>query len=196
MSSRHRDIDSGYNPDQLGKEHPVLNSHVVAQLVVGQGMNNDYEVSRHGAEEGQFKRIGRRCHSKSRRGCHNCKKAQIKVCPKSPVLTSGGKLKILKCNENRPSCNYCLHRGLHCEWPDLHKVGPLIRRMAQPHPMPVSVQSQTSIFTMQDFRLFDNFIKTAYPHHPLRNDSVWTHEIPSIATDVSTLALHCHCVSL
>ncbi|KAF7918135.1 uncharacterized protein EAE97_011906 [Botrytis byssoidea] len=36
---------------------------------------------------------------------------------------------------------------------------------------------------MVDFRLFHHFIQEAYPHHPIGNDSVWTHEIPSIASN-------------
>jgi hypothetical protein len=42
---------------------------------------------------------------------------------------------------------------------------------------------------MQDFRLFYNFIEDAYPHHPLDNDSIWKHEIPSIAHNVSMVNL-------
>lgn len=45
-------------------------------------------------------------------------------------------------------------------------------------------QSEIPVFTMHDFRLFDHFIQVAYPHHPVGNDSVWTHEIPSLASDV------------
>ena len=37
---------------------------------------------------------------------------------------------------------------------------------------------------MLDFRLFYRFIEKAYPHHPIGNDSVWTHEIPSISHNV------------
>lgn len=37
---------------------------------------------------------------------------------------------------------------------------------------------------MQDFRLFNHFVQTAHPFHPLGNDAVWTHEIPSISSDV------------
>lgn len=38
-------------------------------------------------------------------------------------------------------------------------------------------------FNAQDFRLFHHFIQVAYPHHPIGNDWVWTHEIPVIAAD-------------
>ncbi|TGO45925.1 hypothetical protein BCON_0355g00040 [Botryotinia convoluta] len=39
------------------------------------------------------------------------------------------------------------------------------------------------VFSMVDFRLFHHFIQEAYPHHPIGNDSVSTHEIPSIASN-------------
>jgi hypothetical protein len=45
------------------------------------------------------------------------------------------------------------------------------------------------MFTTQEFRLFNHFIQTAYPHEPAGNDSIWTHEIPSIALDVSRYPL-------
>lgn len=104
-------------------------------------------------------------------------------------------LNYIQCKENRPSCDYCSHRGLKCEWPDLqinqvNQVGTIIRKPT-PSPIPASVQTQGPVFTMQDFRLFNHFIQTAYPHHPPLNDSVWTHEIPSIASDVS-----CSCMAI
>ena len=48
------------------------------------------------------------------------------------------------------------------------------------------MQPPTPIFTMQDFRLFNHFIQSAYPSSPFGNDLVWTHEIPSISSDAST----------
>ena len=53
--------------------------------------------------------------------------------------------------------------------------------------IPANPQTLAPLYTMQDFRLFQNFIKTAYPHHPIGNDSVWIHEIPNIAYDVRVL---------
>jgi hypothetical protein len=66
----------------------------------------------------------------------------------------------------------------------------MIRR---PSPVPAvvapalqfAIQSPAPVFTMQDFRLFNHFIQDAYPHHPIGNDSVWKHEIPCIASNVS-----------
>jgi hypothetical protein len=45
------------------------------------------------------KPIPRKGHTKSRRGCFNCKRRRI------------------KCNEQRPGCNHCIKAGLHCEYP-------------------------------------------------------------------------------
>lgn len=70
----------------------------------------------------------------------------------------------------------------------MSQVGALIQK---PRPnanaIPTTIQTQGPVFTMQDFRLFNHFIQAAYPHHPPENDSVWTHEIPSIASDVCCL---------
>ena len=37
-------------------------------------------------------------------------------------------------------------------------------------------------------RCFQHFILHCYPHHPLGNESVWTHEVPCLSRDVSALA--------
>lgn len=45
------------------------------------------------------KPIPRKGHTKSRRGCYNCKRRRI------------------KCNERHPECNHCIKAGLRCEYP-------------------------------------------------------------------------------
>ena len=110
-----------------------------------------------------------------------------------------------QCKENRPSCDYCAHRQLRCEWPDLQvfqhmnqaQSGSIIRRPPQvPQPQLYEGNSliersldenSMPVFTMQDFRLFSHFVNTAYPHHPVGNESIWTHEIPSLASDYDFL---------
>ncbi|KAI0424909.1 C6 zinc finger protein [Xylaria sp. FL1042] len=47
----------------------------------------------------QKPRLERRGHTKSRRGCYNCKRRRI------------------KCQETRPSCGHCIKTGLKCEYP-------------------------------------------------------------------------------
>jgi hypothetical protein len=41
---------------------------------------------------------------------------------------------------------------------------------------------------MQDIRLFHKFIQDAYPHYPIGNDYVWTHDIPNLAHSVRCVA--------
>ncbi|KAE8448950.1 hypothetical protein EG329_008746 [Mollisiaceae sp. DMI_Dod_QoI] len=109
---------------------------------------------------------GRKGHTKSRAGCLNCKRARI------------------KCKENRPSCDYCAHRGLECRWPEVHinQMGTMILRPTPPASVPLNPLVSGPVYTSQDFRLFHHFLQTAYPHHPIGNDSVWTHEVPAIAS--------------
>jgi hypothetical protein len=54
--------------------------------------------------------------------------------------------------------------------------------------VPATPQSNLPVFTMQDFRFFQHFIDSAYPHHPIDNDWQWTHDVPSMACDVRYLA--------
>lgn len=49
-------------------------------------------------------RLERRGHTKSRRGCFNCKRRRI------------------KCQETRPACGHCVKTGLKCEYPTLPQV--------------------------------------------------------------------------
>ena len=39
-------------------------------------------------------------------------------------------------------------------------------------------------FTMQDFRLFNHFKSDSHPFHPIGNEKIWTHEVPSISHKV------------
>ncbi|KAI1388770.1 uncharacterized protein F4822DRAFT_429385 [Hypoxylon trugodes] len=52
----------------------------------------------------QKQRLERRGHTKSRRGCYNCKRRRI------------------KCQENRPACGHCVKTGLKCEYPAVPQV--------------------------------------------------------------------------
>ncbi|KAM7208435.1 hypothetical protein V8F20_001116 [Naviculisporaceae sp. PSN 640] len=49
-------------------------------------------------------RMERRGHTKSRRGCFNCKRRRI------------------KCQETRPACGHCIKTGLNCEYPAVPQV--------------------------------------------------------------------------
>lgn len=37
---------------------------------------------------------------------------------------------------------------------------------------------------MQDMRFFQHFIQHSFPHHPLGNDEIWTHEVPCLSYNV------------
>ncbi|KAK7439658.1 C6 zinc finger protein [Colletotrichum acutatum] len=75
--------------------------------------------SRHGPAQKQ--RLERRGHTKSRRGCFNCKRRRIKP------------------------------------------------------------QHQVPLFSLQDMRFFQHFMLQCYPHHPIGNENIWTHEIPCLS---------------
>ncbi|KAI1431748.1 C6 zinc finger protein [Xylaria sp. CBS 124048] len=106
----------------------------------------------------QRPRLERRGHTKSRRGCYNCKRRRI------------------KCQETRPSCGHCVKTGLKCEYP-------LIPRIThQP-------QHQVPLFSLQDMRFFQHFLLTCSPHHPVGQDSVWTHEVPCLSQSHEYLSL-------
>ncbi|KAM5355650.1 hypothetical protein ACJ41O_002296 [Fusarium nematophilum] len=98
----------------------------------------------------QKQRLERRGHTKSRRGCYNCKRRRI------------------KCQETRPACGHCTKTGLKCEYPALPQI------THQPH-------HQIPLFSLQDMRFFQHFLQQCYPHHPLRQEEIWRHEIPCIA---------------
>ncbi len=96
-------------------------------------------------------RLERRGHTKSRRGCFNCKRRRI------------------KCQETRPACGHCAKTGLQCEYP----VAPLINHQPQ-HQIPLF-----SLQDMRFFQHFlDNCSPL---HQPLGNESLWTHEIPCLS---------------
>jgi hypothetical protein len=61
-------------------------------------------------------RLERRGHTKSRRGCFNCKRRRI------------------KCQENRPACGHCVKTGLKCEYPTLPQVNHQVMRRARTSP--------------------------------------------------------------
>ncbi|KAK1772523.1 C6 zinc finger protein [Phialemonium atrogriseum] len=61
-------------------------------------------VVRSGSSSQPRQRLERRGHTKSRRGCFNCKRRRI------------------KCQETRPACGHCVKTGLKCEYPAAPQV--------------------------------------------------------------------------
>ncbi|KAF2740861.1 hypothetical protein EJ04DRAFT_558826 [Polyplosphaeria fusca] len=109
------------------------------------------------------KPIPRKGHTKSRRGCYNCKRRRI------------------KCNELHPGCNHCIKAGLHCEYP-ANIIHATQRTPTSPSPQQmVHLRSTPGTFTMADMRLFHHFLITAYPHLPVGADKIWITVIPSFA---------------
>ncbi|KAL6707216.1 hypothetical protein ACN47E_004763 [Coniothyrium glycines] len=109
------------------------------------------------------KPIPRKGHTKSRRGCFNCKRRRI------------------KCNEKHPDCNHCIKAGLQCEYP-ANIIQATQRPLPSPHPQEVgNLRSTPGMFSMADMRLFHHFLITAYPHLPVGADKIWITVIPSFA---------------
>ncbi|KAH6688349.1 C6 zinc finger protein [Plectosphaerella plurivora] len=74
----------------------------------------------------------------------------------------------IKCQETRPSCGHCVKTGLKCEYPALPRI------VHQPH-------HQIPLFSLQDMRFFQHFLLRGYPHHPVGNENIWTHEVPCLS---------------
>jgi hypothetical protein len=112
------------------------------------------------------KPIPRKGHTKSRRGCYNCKRRKV------------------KCNETKPRCSNCIKAEVNCDYPrgpqqEIHALGPI----SQP-------QSTPTVFSMTDLKLFHHFIVVAYPHLPIGADETWKQEIPAFAHEVSIESHH------
>ncbi|KAI8960621.1 hypothetical protein F5Y11DRAFT_262745 [Daldinia sp. FL1419] len=139
------DDDIGYlTSDGAPGSTLALNSSVGMMGVMSPGtalaMGNSAQRQRH----------ERRGHTKSRRGCYNCKRRRI------------------KCQETRPACENCTKTGLKCEYPAVPQV------VHQP-------QHQVPLFSLQDMRFFQHFLLTCFPHQPIGNETIWTHEIPCLS---------------
>ncbi|KAI1766608.1 hypothetical protein GGR53DRAFT_485927 [Hypoxylon sp. FL1150] len=122
---------------------PVVNN----ELAIYNISQSEATTSRNAA---QRQRQERRGHTKSRRGCYNCKRRRI------------------KCQETRPACGHCVKTGLRCEYPAAPQV------VYQP-------RHQVPLFSLQDMRFFQHFLLTCFPHHPLGNETIWTHEVPCLS---------------
>ena len=119
--------------------------------------------------------IPKKGHTKSRRGCHNCKRRKV------------------KCQETLPECLNCKRLGLRCVYPQSQSASALAFG-AGPDSAPGSVSGSASApsselsqspspaaalrttpgtFTMEDLRFFHHFLITAYPPLPMEGDAVW-----------------------
>jgi hypothetical protein len=113
--------------------------------------------------------IPRKGHTKSRRGCFNCKRRKV------------------KCQETLPACSHCTRIGLVCEYPDslsrssltassssssLSSVSPDSSLVILSSPT-AALQSTPTLFTGTDMLFFHHFLVTAYPPLPIRGDDIW-----------------------
>ncbi|KAK4128538.1 hypothetical protein N657DRAFT_560911 [Parathielavia appendiculata] len=106
--------------------------------------------------------IPRKGHTKSRRGCFNCKRRKV------------------KCQETLPECSNCLRIGLVCEYPDTRprlfmdlapsEISSSLAVMSSPS---APLQSAPTLFTPDDMRFFHHFLANAYPPLPLLGDEIW-----------------------
>jgi hypothetical protein len=90
-------------------------------------------------------------HTKSRRGCVNCKRRKI------------------KCQENLPECQNCHRLGLVCEY----LLPSITRAPAQPAPSKALSTIPAILFDLNDMRFFQHFLLSAYPVLPLGGDEIW-----------------------
>lgn len=95
-----------------------------------------------------------------------------------------------KCSEARPACSYCVKKGFRCEYPAaptvVHQVCPAPRILKTARAdFPGQPHDSIPLFSMQDMRCFQHFILRCYPHHPVANEDVWTHEVPCLSHTVS-----------
>ncbi|EJT80084.1 hypothetical protein GGTG_00089 [Gaeumannomyces tritici R3-111a-1] len=131
--------------------------------------------------------IPRKGHTKSRRGCFNCKKRKV------------------KCTEGLPECDHCQRLGLICEYPPPRRYlgggggggdgdGGVARRNDEPlsGSSPVAgygamamavalsptspsrpLHASPMAFSRDDLRFFSHFLLTAYPPLPLGGEGIW-----------------------
>jgi hypothetical protein len=107
--------------------------------------------------------IPRKGHTKSRRGCFNCKRRKV------------------KCQENLPECSNCVRFGLVCEYPQtrarsasaLAVPAPSMSAMLVVSPPSAPLQSTPTLFTPDDMRFFHHFLLNAYPPLPILADDLW-----------------------
>lgn len=93
--------------------------------------------------------IPRKGHTKSRRGCLNCKRRRV------------------KCPETIPSCENCHRLNLRCEYPEGQG-----QEVSLLEPRPARQMSNTQL-SMTDLHFFHHFLLYAYPGLPIQGETVW-----------------------
>ncbi|KAF9878587.1 C6 zinc finger protein [Colletotrichum karsti] len=66
-------------------------------------------------------------------------------------------------------------RSLCQDWPEVR-----VSKHSDHHPSE-QPHHQVPLFSLQDMRFFQHFMLQCYPHQPLGNENIWTHEIPCLS---------------
>ncbi|KAK4174064.1 hypothetical protein QBC36DRAFT_47712 [Triangularia setosa] len=160
---------TGYNDGSSGGGSPAASS---SHGGGGGGQGSTGSGSGSGMTAAGKQRLERRGHTKSRRGCFNCKRRRIKVPPFPPFPISTKKKTATnispQCQETRPSCGHCLKTGLACEYPSLPTI------IHQP-------SNTLPLFSLLDLRLYHHFLSTCYLHHPIGSEPLWLHTVPHLS---------------
>ncbi|KAL2816693.1 C6 zinc finger domain protein [Aspergillus granulosus] len=128
----------------------------------------------------------KRPHTKSRRGCFNCKSRRI------------------KCQETKPACDNCIHKDLDCLYPieGDQELGLMVTRsqsqikrssQSSPRggevlsPSPAASSVSTMPFTGDDLRFWHHFLIDARPHLPFGSEDAWLSQVPAFAHECPPL---------
>ncbi|KAL3470359.1 hypothetical protein BJX99DRAFT_264290 [Aspergillus californicus] len=113
----------------------------------------------------------KRPHTKSRRGCFNCKSRRI------------------KCPETKQACANCIRRHLDCvypadrEWALSTQTNSQAQSQSQSPKLTDSQRISTTPFTGDDLRFWHTFLVDARPYLPFGDEGSWLSEIPAMAHD-------------
>ncbi|KAL2833697.1 hypothetical protein BDW59DRAFT_179422 [Aspergillus cavernicola] len=139
-------------------------------------------ISKASTQQPRTNRV-KRPHTKSRRGCFNCKSRRI------------------KCQETKPACANCIHKDLDCAYRTQgdRERGLVVGDQRQPQTQsqsqsPKTAQSSSpglsasprisaTPFTGDDLRFWHHFLVDARPHLPFGDEETWLSEIPALAHD-------------
>ncbi|KAL4738078.1 hypothetical protein BDV11DRAFT_190257 [Aspergillus similis] len=125
----------------------------------------------------------KRPHTKSRKGCYNCKSRRI------------------KCSEAKPACGNCIYKELECVYPPPPKTEPYTavqhhrtstsaspnEQSSSPSVSLSSARISTTPFSGDDLRFWHHFLVDARPHLPFGNEGIWVTTIPAFAHDCPPL---------
>ncbi|KAL4904211.1 hypothetical protein BDW74DRAFT_155260 [Aspergillus multicolor] len=140
----------------------------------------------------------KRPHTKSRRGCYNCKCRRV------------------KCSEAKPACGNCLHKELNCVYPPPPGSDTRLQRYSSKStstspnderslsPSLTITRVAATPFTGDDLRFWHHFLVDARPHLPFGDEATWLSTIPAFAHDCPSLlhallslgASHCALITL